>query len=151
VKRGSLTRAKVTRSALQNAASIAGICSSTTEMASFTDIPEKKDCSDCRGPVAAEWVDGRMGGMATTRPHRAKMDRLCSKKCHRLRGAGRGGFFYARLVPPRRRPLPRPMFLRTLSHHEQLPDAISQRPLVFLFLAAHIFMPPAPVPLGYVL
>ena len=54
VKAGIIDPAKVTRSALQNAASIAGLLL-TTECA-ITDLPEKN-------PPAAPMGDGGMGGM----------------------------------------------------------------------------------------
>ena len=54
VKKGIIDPAKVTRSALQNAASIAGMLL-TTECI-VTDLPEKKELRRCLRAAAAEWA-----------------------------------------------------------------------------------------------
>ena len=56
IKEGVLDPAKVTRGALQNAASISGLLLTTECM--VTELPEKKDCSCGHGAPA-----GGMGGM----------------------------------------------------------------------------------------
>ena len=58
LKAGIVDPAKVTRSALQNAASIAGLLLSTDCM--VTDIPEKKDSCGCGGHGAPGGMDGMM-------------------------------------------------------------------------------------------
>ena len=57
LKAGVVDPAKVTRSALQNAASIAGLLLTTDCM--VTDLPEKKDCN-CGGHGAPGGMDGMM-------------------------------------------------------------------------------------------
>ena len=57
LKAGVIDPAKVTRSALQNAASIAGLLLTTDCM--VTDLPEKKDCN-CGGHGAPGGMDGMM-------------------------------------------------------------------------------------------
>jgi len=57
-KVGIVDPAKVTRSALQNAASIAGLLLTTDCM--VTDIPEKKDACGCGGHGGAGGMDGMM-------------------------------------------------------------------------------------------
>ena len=57
LKAGVVDPAKVTRSALQNAASIAGLLLTTDCM--VTDLPEKKECS-CGGHGAPGGMDGMM-------------------------------------------------------------------------------------------
>lgn len=57
IKCGVVDPAKVTRSALQNAASIAGLLLTTDCM--VTDIPEKKDCN-CGGHGGQPGMDGMM-------------------------------------------------------------------------------------------
>ena len=58
LKAGIVDPAKVTRSALQNAASIAGLLLTTDCM--VTDIPEKKDSCGCGGHGAPGGMDGMM-------------------------------------------------------------------------------------------
>ena len=58
LKAGVVDPAKVTRSALQNAASIAGLLLTTDCM--VTDIPEKKDACGCGGHGGAGGMDGMM-------------------------------------------------------------------------------------------
>ena len=58
LKAGVVDPAKVTRSALQNAASIAGLLLTTDCM--VTDIPEKKDSCGCGGHGAPGGMDGMM-------------------------------------------------------------------------------------------
>ena len=58
IKAGVVDPAKVTRSALQNAASIAGLLLTTDCM--VTDIPEKKDSCGCGGHGAPGGMDGMM-------------------------------------------------------------------------------------------
>ena len=58
LKAGIVDPAKVTRSALQNAASIAGLLLTTDCM--VTDIPEKKDSCGCGGHGAGGGMDGMM-------------------------------------------------------------------------------------------
>ena len=58
LKAGVVDPAKVTRSALQNAASIAGLLLTTDCM--VTDIPEKKDVCGCGGHGGAGGMDGMM-------------------------------------------------------------------------------------------
>ncbi len=58
LKAGVVDPAKVTRSALQNAASIAGLLLTTDCM--VTDIPEKKDACGCGGHGAPGGMDGMM-------------------------------------------------------------------------------------------
>ncbi len=59
LKAGVIDPAKVTRSALQNAASIAGLLLTTDCM--VTDLPEKKDCScGCGGHGGQPGMDGMM-------------------------------------------------------------------------------------------
>ena len=57
LKCGVVDPAKVTRSALQNAASIAGLLLTTDCM--VTDIPEKKECN-CGGHGGQPGMDGMM-------------------------------------------------------------------------------------------
>ena len=57
MKCGVVDPAKVTRSALQNAASIAGLLLTTDCM--VTDIPEKKECS-CGGHGGQPGMEGMM-------------------------------------------------------------------------------------------
>ncbi len=61
VKSGIIDPAKVTRSALQNASSIAGLLL-TTECA-ITDLPEKEDAAAAAAAAAAAGGMGGMGGM----------------------------------------------------------------------------------------
>ena len=58
LKAGVVDPAKVTRSALQNAASIAGLLLTTDCM--VTDLPEKKDSCGCGGHGAPGGMDGMM-------------------------------------------------------------------------------------------
>ena len=58
LKAGVVDPAKVTRSALQNAASIAGLLLTTDCM--VTDLPEKKDACNCGGHGAPGGMDGMM-------------------------------------------------------------------------------------------
>jgi len=58
LKAGVVDPAKVTRSALQNAASIAGLLLTTDCM--VTDLPEKKDSCGCGGHGAGAGMDGMM-------------------------------------------------------------------------------------------
>ena len=58
IKAGVVDPAKVTRSALQNAASIAGLLLTTDCM--VTDIPEKKDACGCGGHGGAPDIGGMM-------------------------------------------------------------------------------------------
>jgi len=58
LKAGVVDPAKVTRSALQNAASIAGLLLTTDCM--VTDLPEKKDTCGCGGHGAPGGMDGMM-------------------------------------------------------------------------------------------
>ena len=58
LKAGIVDPAKVTRSALQNAASIAGLLLTTDCM--VTDIPEKKDACNCGGHGGQPGMDGMM-------------------------------------------------------------------------------------------
>ena len=58
LKAGVVDPAKVTRSALQNASSIAGLLLTTDCM--VTDLPEKKDACGCGGHGASGGMDGMM-------------------------------------------------------------------------------------------
>ena len=58
LKAGVVDPAKVTRSALQNAASIAGLLLTTDCM--VTDLPEKKESCGCGGHGAPGGMDGMM-------------------------------------------------------------------------------------------
>ncbi len=58
LKAGVIDPAKVTRSALQNAASIAGLLLTTDCM--VTDLPEKKEACGCGGHGGAPGMDGMM-------------------------------------------------------------------------------------------
>jgi chaperonin GroEL len=58
LKAGVVDPAKVTRSALQNAASIAGLLLTTDCM--VTDLPEKKEACGCGGHGGAPGMDGMM-------------------------------------------------------------------------------------------
>ena len=58
MKSGIVDPAKVTRSALQNAASIAGLLLTTDCM--VTDLPEKKEACNCGGHGGAGGMDGMM-------------------------------------------------------------------------------------------
>ena len=58
LKAGVVDPAKVVRSALQNAASIAGLLLTTDCM--VTDIPEKKDACGCGGHGGQPGMDGMM-------------------------------------------------------------------------------------------
>ena len=58
LKAGVVDPAKVTRSALQNASSIAGLLLTTDCM--VTDLPEKKDACGCGGHGAPGGMDGMM-------------------------------------------------------------------------------------------
>ena len=58
IKAGVVDPAKVTRSALQNAASIAGLLLTTDCM--VTDLPEKKESCGCGGHGGAGGMEGMM-------------------------------------------------------------------------------------------